>query len=383
MQIKKENTDIYFDNAATTKPSQSVFKKATAILTELYGNPSSLHKLGIEIEREIIKSTETISNLLDIRQDELIFTSGGTESNNIAIQGTVFAHKRSGNHIITTKAEHSSVLQPFKFLEENGFSTTYLNVNEKGYLNIKNVIDSINDKTVLVSISHVNSETGTVQNISEIGAEIKRKNKNTIFHVDGVQSFGKLSVNFKNIDLFSFSSHKIHGIKGTGGLYVKKGLKIKPLFYGGGQQLGLRSGTENTIGIVTFGVAALQAYENMEQNFSNALAIKNKLLDFASNNNNIFVNGDALSASPYILNLSLGLLKGEVVVRMLDSLGIYASTGAACNLRKSRKNQGSVLQAYGISNDRQQSAVRFSFSSQNSLNEAEIVCCALKNIIGG
>ena len=269
---------IYFDNSATTKIFDEVLDDVIDTMKNSFGNASSLHRLGYESEQKIVKYKKMLSQILRCKDNEIYFTSGGTESNNLAIFGVCDAYKKSGNKVITTKIEHPSVLKCFNELETRGFDVVYLDVDEKGYINIQNLIDEIDDNTILVSIMYVNNEIGTIQNIDEIGEKIKQKNKNTIFHTDAVQAFGKININVKNIDLMSVSGHKIHSQKGTGFLYVKSGVRLKNILFGAGQQQGMRSGTINNEGIVGLCKASQIAYENLQKNYENVKNIKNEII---------------------------------------------------------------------------------------------------------
>ena len=371
-------TKIYFDNAAATQPLDEVVEKYIFITKNICGNPSSLHKLGVLAENEIIASASVISKLLGVSPNEIIFTSGGTESNNLAMMGTANATGANKN-IVTTAAEHPSVLECCKALEMRGFEVTYLKTDLNGHINLHELQSSINTRTVLVSVVHVNNETGAIQNIFDIGNVIKSANKNTLFHVDGVQSFGKHPTWLykSKIDLFSFSSHKIHGLKGVGGLFIKKGTRIAPIFYGGGQQNGIRPGTENVAGIVSFAEAARIAYRDMDVNLNIVSSIRNELLKIG-NYADITINGDPESSSPYILNLSFTGCVGEILLNALSEKGISVSTGSACNGRRSKD---SVITRMGLPAERANSAVRFSFSRFNTVHEAEKCVEALKKII--
>ena len=358
---------IYFDNAASTKPTTGVLDALNKICNECYGNPSSAHSIGVKAEDAIKKSKAAISALIDVSPDEIVFTSGGTEANNMAIFGVAESFKRGGKHIITTKTEHPSVTAPIKFLEQRGYEVTYLGVCDKGYVSTEALYESIRQDTILVSIHHVNSEAGTIQNISEIAETVKSKKPDTIFHCDGVQAFGKIHLPLKNIDLYSISGHKIHCVKGIGGLYVKKDLKIAPLIHGGGHQSGLRGGTENSMGSAAFSAAAIEAYSAMSESHQKVHEIKSRLSEMADGEY-IIINGDPENSLPYILSISFLGKKGEVLLRYLDDKGVYVSTGSACN---ERKKSDSGLAHFGYSKDRVDSAVRFSFSRFNTVREAD------------
>ena len=372
-------TCVYFDNAATTKPLDDVIKIYCDMAQKQYGNPSSLHKMGINAENEIKKAASSLADLMGVSPDELLYTSGGTESNNLAVFGIARENKLRNAHVVTTVMEHPSVLECFKALEKRGVQVSYLKTDEKGYICLNELKNVIKSNTILVSVVHVCSETGTVQRIREIGQSIKEINNNTIFHVDGVQSFGKYKIDLNNskIDLFSFSSHKIHGIKGIGCLYVKNGIHITPALYGGAQQRGVRPGTENTAAIAAFTAAAQAAYADMDKNFIKVSEIRNKLLEI-NDFTQININGDYSNGSPYILNISFIGFTGEVILNALSNEGIYVSTGSACNERRKKEN---ALLRMGLSKERADSAVRFSFSYLNSLSDAEVCLDVLKKVL--
>jgi cysteine desulfurase len=361
---------IYLDNSATTITSDIVIEKCTELYKNVYGNPSSLHFMGLEIEREIRNSRKIIADYIGVNKEEVIFTSGGTEANNIALQGVANAYKRQGNHIITTNAEHPSVKDTVKHLSQNGFDATFLEVDEVGQIDIKKLENSITKETILISIMHVNNETGAVADINKIGEIIKSKNKNIIFHVDGVQAFGKLKINLKNIDMYSMSSHKIHGPKGVGALYVKENVKIKPLYFGGLQEKSLRPGTENSIGIAGFGIATQIAAESIEANYNHVKKIKEVIQKLENKEDKIFINGCKEKDLPYIINISFVGLKSEVVLHSLEENNIYVSSGSACSAKKENKN---ALSSYGLHQNRVDSAIRFSFSKYTTLEEANTV----------
>jgi cysteine desulfurase len=335
--------------------------------------------MGLKAETAVADSKKSIAKLLDVSQNEIVFTSGGTESNNMAIFGIAESFKRKGNHIITTKTEHPSVIAPVKLLEQRGYEITYLDVCEKGYVSVESLYEAVRNDTILVSIHHVNSESGTIQNISELAKAVKQKNQNTIFHCDGVQAFGKIPISLKNIDLYSMSGHKIHCIKGIGCLYIRKGLNISPLIHGGNHQNGLRGGTENSMGSVAFSKAATDAYEAMEFSAKKLIELKKRLSEIADGEK-IVINGenDFEKSSPYILNMSFLGKKGEVLLRYLDEKGIYVSTGSACNERK--KNSGGLIH-FGYSKERVSSAIRFSFSRVSNLEEADYCIKILKEAL--
>ena len=350
---------IYFDNAATTPLLPSTQEVA-------FGNPSSPHSVGIRAERELTAARRVMASLLNCADGELTFTSGGTESNNLAIIGAAMEHKKKGCHIITSQVEHPSVENALKVLENAGFEVTRLPISQTGEISASAVVDALRNDTIMVSLMHINNETGTVFDISNISQLVKEKNDRVLFHTDAVQSFCKEQLNMKHIDLYSLSAHKIHGAKGVGALFIRKGTRIKPLLYGGGQQGNIRPGTENTSGIASFGTAAecqMKSHKHIKENIS---AIRNELADIVNTIENVYING---SGSPFILNMSFLGIKGETLVHALESEGIYISSGAACNTKHPGQ---SSLYALKLGSDRVDSAVRFSFSCFNTLDEAAI-----------
>lgn len=369
---------IYFDNAATTKISNEVLDSILDISKNYFANASSLHRLGFLAEQKIINSKEQIASVLSVSKEEIYFTSGGTEANNIAIFGVSNAYKKAGNKIITTKIEHPSVLSPFKNLEKD-FEVTYLDVDKKGYIDLNQLENSIDENTIFVSIMHVNNEIGTIQNIHEVGKIIKQKNKDTIFHVDAVQAFGKIEINIKNIDLLSISGHKIHAQKGIGALYIKKGTKIKKLFFGSKEQNDLRPGTLNNEGIIALGVAAKNSHRDLFKNYENVLEIKKSICKLKTENllTGIEINGDYENGSPYILSLSFDNIKSEVLLHSLEEENIFVSTGSAC----SSKDKNKISTIHHINKDNANNTIRLSFSKYNTLDEAEIFKNAILKIV--
>ena len=369
--MEKSDLMIYMDNASTTKPYINIMENLPRLADEFFANPSSLHNLGLEAEREIKKVKKIISKVLNVGSNEIFFTSGATEANNLAIQGCYAANKRSGKHIITTKTEHPSVIEAIKKLEELGANVTYLPVCEKGYINLEQLESTLRDDTILVSIMHVNNETGTINDIEKISKIVK--NKNAIMHCDGVQGFLKHSINLKNVDIYTFSAHKVHGLKGTGGLFIKKGTKLSPIFFGGSQESGIRVGTENTLSIISLGMA-VEKFIEMSNTKNTIIKVREKIMAVANEYSDIYINGDGENGSPYILNISFNGVKAEVLLHALESHNIYVSTGSACSSKKTEK----MLDHYGYSKERVSSSLRFSFSSFTTLNEAEYCVQILK-----
>jgi cysteine desulfurase len=357
---------IYFDNASTTRPSQGVIELGIRTSREFFANPASLHMQGILAEKEITASTRKLAGLLgSAASDEIVYTSGGTEANNLALFGVCEANARRGRHIITTRSEHPSVTEVYKRLEQKGFEVTWLEVDREGKIDMTSLAGAVKHDTILVSLMHVNNETGAVCDVVRAAEVVKSKNPAAVFHSDGVQAFGKLPpVKLQNIDLYSMSAHKIQGLRGIGALYVKKGTKLTPQIYGGGHQRGMRSGTENTAGICTFALASSRCHDNINENFAHVSLLKAAIANIEIEDT--FINGDA-DGSPYILNMSFAGVKAETLVHCLEDDEIYVSTGAACG----SKNSKNILEYYGIEKDRIESALRFSFSRENTLQETD------------
>ncbi|KOA18398.1 cysteine desulfurase IscS [Clostridium homopropionicum DSM 5847] len=371
------NNEIYMDNSATTKPYEEVIEAVVDIMRNYYGNPSSSHSYGLKSEKKLNESREIIARTLNCSKEEIVFTSGGSESNNFLIKGFV----KRNVHIITSKIEHASVLNTFKELENQKIRVTYLDTDHKGQINLEQLSNSINKDTVLVSIMHVNNEIGTIQDINLIGKVIKEKSIRAKFHVDAIQSYGKLPIDVKkaNIDLLSISGHKIHGPKGVGAAYIKKGLNPMPLIIGGGQERKLRSGTENVPAIVGLSIAAEIKHKKLKDNFNKVLALKNYFIKKLKEIEGVKINSDGDSYSPYILNVSFIGVKGEVLLHALEERNIYTSTGSACSSKLQEKSH--ILQAIGLKEDEIYGSIRFSFSEFNTEKEVDYVIKELKNLM--
>ncbi|GFI61684.1 cysteine desulfurase IscS [Clostridiales bacterium] len=364
---------IYFDNAATTKVLDNVAEKVKFMMLENFGNPSSQSMVGINAERDIIEARKLMAVSINALPDEIYFTSGGTESDNWAIFGTARGYGRSGKHMITTAIEHPAVHMPMAQLKEMGWDITILGVDEKGYINLDELKAAVREDTVLVSTILINNEIGTIQDVEKISKIIKSVNPNVLYHVDAVQAYGKYPINVRKmgIDILSMSGHKIHGPKGVGFFYMKNGLKVKPIIYGGGHERGQRSGTENTPSIVGLAEAVRIGLEEQAIAKENVLAVKKVLAEGILQIPRTHINGpDIEEASPYVLNVSFNGLKSEVLLHALEQDGIYVSAGSACGSRK--KKASSVLSALGISDIRIEGAIRFSFCRYNTVEEAEI-----------
>ena len=375
---------VYFDNAASTKALPQVAEKFTEILLSTYANPSSGSRLGMEAENVIKDSAQTLARLVNAQSDqEIYFTSGGTESNNWAVFGTARGYNRSGKHIITTQIEHPAIALPFKALEEEGYEVQVLPVDEKGYVNLEALKNAVRKDTILVSTILINNEIGTVQDVEGIGKVIKNANPNTLYHVDAVQAFGKYKIDVRKcgIDLLSASGHKFNAPKGLGFLYMKWGLKVKPLMFGGGQQRGLRPGTENAAGAAALALAAEESYKSLEESTQKARTLKKYLAEGILNTiQDTVINGEDIEkASPYVLNVAFKNLRSPVLLNALEDKGIFVSAGSACNSKK--KVQSSVLGAIGLAEDEIVGSIRFSFSRFNTLEEADICLNALREIV--
>ncbi|WP_170075886.1 cysteine desulfurase family protein [Paraclostridium dentum] len=372
--------EIYLDNSATTKPYEKVVEKMVYALTTDYANPSAVHKKGVEVEKNIKKIRQEIARSIGCKDKEIIFTSGGTEANNTIIRGIANLHKKRKNHIITTNIEHPSVLRTMEDLEEQGFEVTYLKVNDKGTVNIDDVKNAIKENTILISMMHVNNEIGSIQPIKEVGKYLSTLKEKVYLHVDAVQSFAK--INFKpsryNIDFMSVSGHKLHGPKGIGIMYVKENNKIKPMLTGGGQEIGIRSGTENVAGIYGLGEAIDIIMSDLNSKIEKIEKLKVLLKDFIVENiDDIKVNSPDDGVC-HILNISFKDVKGEVLLHHLAQQGVFVSTGSACS---SKKKGSHVLNAIGLTPQEIDGAIRFSLSDMTTEEEINEACEIIKKSV--
>lgn len=374
---------VYLDNSATTRPRDRVIEEINYMLKESYGNPSSLHRLGFEAEKKVEEARKIIANFLRVKNDEIYFSSGGTESNNIAIQGMINKYKRQGNHIITTSIEHPSVLNIMKHYSASGFDITYLNVDKNGFIDLTELKNSLRESTILVSIMLVNNEIGTIEPIDKVRNIMNENESKALLHVDGIQSFGKVPVDINSwkVDTFSFSGHKIYGPKGVGGLYIRKGLQIDPLVFGGNQEYGLRSGTENVPGIVGMGEAVKIMNENFSKEREYVEQLKKYFIDRVQNEiTDIKVNSPVRDDfSPYITNISFVGVRGEVLLHYLEDVGVYVSTASACSSHG--KGKSHVLKAIGLNDNQIEGTIRFSFSYLNTKEEIDYVIEELKKSV--
>ena len=370
---------VYLDNSATTKVRPEVLKEIIDVNENYYGNPSSIHRMGLKVEKKIEEARKSAAKLIGAASEEVFFTGGGTESNNIAIFGHL-SNLSKHNNIITTKIEHPSVYNVFKQFEDK-CTVNYLDTDECGRINTAQLKEFVNENTLLVSIMHVNNEIGIIQDLAEISNIIKANNKNTKLHVDAVQSLGKIKIDVKklSLDTLSFSSHKIHGPKGVGGLFIRSGLKINPITYGGGQERGIRSGTENTSGIIGFGKACELIYDNFDEEVKKLYSLKEQYIEkFTEEIDDIRINTSTSDTAPHIINISFKNVPGEVLVHYLEGKDIYVSTGSACS-SKARDNR--ILDAIKLSKEYQAGTIRISLGHFNDFEEIDYVIDNIKQAV--
>lgn len=377
--------EAYLDNAATTR----IFPEVKDIMIQAmevdFGNPSSKHTKGIEAENYINQAREQIASSLKCQPKEIIFTSGGTESNNMALIGTAMANKRAGKHIITSRIEHASVHEPFACLEQAGYETTYLPVDENGRVQPQVLSDAVREDTLLVSVMMVNNEMGAVEDIRALAEAVKKKNPQTIFHVDGIQAYGKYKIVPKKlgIDLMSVSAHKIHGPKGTGFLYVREGTKISPILFGGGQQKGMRSGTENVPAIAGMGEAVRLIYQNHTEKTDRLYELKERFIEGISSLEQVTVNGISdiglRDTAPHIVSVSFAGIKSEVMLHALAQKGVFVSSGSACS--SNHPELSGTLKAIGVPDDLLDSTLRFSFSVTTTEEEIDYAIAMTAEIL--
>lgn len=374
--------EAYLDNSATTSCSKAATDKMVELLTQDYGNPSSMHMKGVIAEKYITEAKKKIAKTLKIEEKELVFTSGGTESNNLAIIGSALANKRAGMHVITTSIEHASVTNPFIWLSENGFEVTYIGVDAYGQVKMDELKNAIRPDTILVSIMHVNNEIGALQPIEEIGKLIKSINPKCLFHVDAIQSYGKFQILPKkwNVDMLSVSGHKIHGPKGSGFLFIKDKTKVKPLIHGGGQQKGMRSGTENVPAIAGIAVAAEEMYQNLEENRKHLYSLRDYFIEEVEKLDGVSVNGKKdHDAAPHVVSVSIEGVRAEVILHTLEDRNIYVSAGSACASNKPAIS--GTLQSIGLKKELLDSTIRFSFSIHTTKEELDYALEVMRETI--
>ena len=374
--------EIYFDNSATTPVFPCVREVMMRTMEDDFGNPSSMHRKGMDAENYIRTAKTQIAKTLKVDEKEILFTSGGTESNNTAILGTVSANPRLGKHLITSAIEHPSVANTMHWLEGQGYRVTYLPVDHEGRISLEDLAAAIDDETVLVSIMMVNNEIGTREPIEEISRVIKEKNPNTIFHVDAVQAYGKYVIRPKKwgIDLMSVSRHKIHGPKGIGFLYIRDKVKINPIIFGGEQQKGLRSGTENVPGIAGLGAAAEEIYREHESRTAYLYGCKSRMTEGLLQLEGVTVNGPAVDdGAPHVVSASFAGVRSEVLLHALEDKGIYVSAGSAC--ASNHPGLSSTLVAIGLDPKLLDCTLRFSFSIFTTEEEVDETLKALKELL--
>lgn len=375
----------YLDNAATTKPFDSVKEIMIKTLEDDFGNPSSLHNKGIIAEHYVKEAKDMIASNLKVDEKEIVFTSGGTESNNMALIGGALANKRAGKHIITTTIEHPSVHNPLIYLESLGFRITYLPVNENGHVDLEQLLEAVCDDTILISIMYVNNEIGAVQNIEIITKAVREKKKDVIFHVDAIQGYGKYKIfpRKAGIDLLSVSAHKIHGPKGIGFLYVKDKVKLKPIIYGGEQQKGMRSGTENVPGIAGLSQAVKEIYTNYTEKVKKLYELKTYFIQQVNKLDGVTVNGlNGISieeTAPHVISVSFSGVRSEVLLHALAEKGVYVSAGSAC--ASNHPQISGTLKAIGVSKDLLDSTLRFSLSVFTTKEELDYAVECLEEIL--
>lgn len=370
--------EVYLDNSATTRTLPEAAELMTRIMCKDYGNPSSLHMKGVEAEQYLRYAKETLARILKVNEKEIFFTSGGTESDNLALIGCATANARRGRHLITTQVEHPAILQTMRYLESQGYCVTYLPVDSSGRIRLEDLQRAMTPNTILVSIMHTNNEIGAQQPIAEAGALIKRMNPNTLFHVDAVQGFLKAKIYPKkmNIDLLSVSGHKIHGPKGVGFLYVGEKVKIQPIIHGGGQQMNLRSGTENVPAIAGLAKAAEILYTDFDEDIARLRACKRRFIEGVRKIDDVVINGlvpgDNMceESAPHIVSVSFRGVRSEVLLHTLEEQGIYVSAGSACSAHKPLPS--ATLKAIGADKGMLESTIRFSFSVFTTAEEIDV-----------
>ncbi len=378
--------EAYLDNAATTKVSPKVFEKMSETFLSEYGNPSSKHTVGMKAEKYVNESRSAIAKILKCETSEIVFTSGGTESNNMALIGGALAKSRRGKHIITTRMEHASVYNPVLFLQEQGFEVSFCEVDKMGRVDIDNLLSLMRDDTILVSVMYVNNEVGSINPVKEISDRIKEKRPEVLFHVDAIQAFGKMKIVPKNlgIDLMSVSGHKIHGPKGSGFLYVKKGVNIKPIIYGGGQEKGMRSGTENVPAIAGLGVAATEMYNDLDKNRESMFECKKVMYRGISAIPGAMVHAvadedDIQNTAPHIISAGFEKVRAEVLLHALEEKGVYVSSGSACS--SNHPAISGTLKALGTPEKYLDSTIRFSFCKETTLEEVNYALDCIKELL--
>ncbi len=374
--------EAYFDNSATTRVFDSVKEIVIKTMTEDYGNAASKHKKGVEAERYIREARSIIAKSLKVQEKEIVFTSGGSESNNMALIGGAMANRRRGRHIISTNVEHSSVYNTLEFLRDQGFEITYLPVDGQGHISLSQLRESLRQETILVSVMYVNNEVGSVEPVEEIAKIIKGYQPEILFHVDGIQAYGKYEIRPKRqgIDLLSVSGHKLHGPKGVGFLYIHEKAKVKPLIYGGGQQKGMRSGTENVPGVAGLGAAVQEIYKNHRDKTDYLYGLKDYFIERIREVEGCVVNSQpGRDSAPQIVSVSFEGIRSEVLLHALEDKGIYVSSGSACS--SNHPGISGTLKGIGVKPELLDATLRFSFGLFNKKEEIDYAIQVLKELL--
>lgn len=374
--------EAYLDNAATTRVFPEVRDIMLQVMEKDFGNPSSRHTKGIDAEGYVTRAVQQIASTLKCQPKEIVLTSGGTESNNMALIGTALANPRAGKHVITTRIEHASVHEPFGRLEQMEYETQYLPVDQNGHVLPEVLEAAVREDTLLVSVMMVNNEMGALEDIKKLSAIAKKKNPNVIFHVDAIQAYGKFRICPKKmgIDLLSVSGHKIHAPKGTGFLYIRDKVKVKPIIYGGGQQKGMRSGTENVPGVAALGEAAAEIYENFDAKTGHMYEIRQRFIDEVTQIPGVTVNGKTgRDSAPQIVSVTIEDVRSEVMLHSLEEYGIYVSAGSACSSNKPAPSR--TLQGIGLPKQKLESTIRISFCVNTTEEEVDYAVEKMKEII--
>lgn len=374
--------EAYFDNSATTKVLGCVKDAVVDAMCVNYGNAAAKHRKGVEAENLIREAKKAIADTLKVQEKEILFTSGGTESNNTALIGTALANRRAGKHLITTGVEHPSIYNTMSFLEEMGFEVTYLPVDHLGHISLEDLEKAIREDTILVSVMYVNNEVGAVEPIEAISQCIKKKNPKTLFHVDAIQAYGKYKIRPKKqgIDLLSVSGHKIHAPKGVGFLYIRDGVKIRPILFGGGQQKGMRSGTENVPGCVGLGVAAREAYKDFDARIEKLYTLREHLIAGLKPLGGVTINGsEDRTNAPQIVSASFEGVRSEVLLHALEDKGVYVSSGSACS--SNHPGISGTLKGIGVKKELLDSTIRFSLGDLNTEEEVDYAIGVLGELL--
>lgn len=374
--------EAYFDNSATTKVLDCVKDAVVDAMCVNYGNAAAKHRKGVEAENLIREAKKAIADTLKVQEKEILFTSGGTESNNTALIGTALANRRAGKHLITTGVEHPSIYNTMSFLEEMGFEVTYLPVDHLGHISLEDLEKAIREDTILVSVMYVNNEVGAVEPIEAISQCIKKKNPKTLFHVDAIQAYGKYKIRPKKqgIDLLSVSGHKIHAPKGVGFLYIRDGVKIRPILFGGGQQKGMRSGTENVPGCVGLGVAAREAYKDFDARIEKLYTLREHLIAGLKPLGGVTINGsEDRTNAPQIVSASFEGVRSEVLLHALEDKGVYVSSGSACS--SNHPGISGTLKGIGVKKELLDSTIRFSLGVLNTEEEVNYAIGVLGELL--